>query len=105
MLGISKILWHETGHFGREKYQYNSSEYNTTRVGVILKNSIGQKVKEYIGLWVSDRNIMVNMSTKPTVIVIIQVYMLTSDCEAKGINSVYSQTSEDIKSIKLDVNL
>lgn len=106
ILGISEMKWPDAGDFWSEDFRIihtGSAGNNTTGVGIILSKPPGQKVKGYIQI--SDRIIMVKISSTPTDMVIMQVYMPTSGHAEEEIDTIYSQINEALQSVKASENL
>ena len=104
VLGISEMKWPEEGDFWSGNYRivHTGSVNGNGGVGIILRKSVGMRVKSFLQL--NERIIMIRIETKPVDTVVLQVYMPTTDYEDEEVEDVYEDITEVIKKIEVKKN-
>lgn len=71
--------------------------------GIRVSKALEEKIKRF--MWWSERIILMKIKTKPKGIIIVQVYILTSNSSEKSIEEVYGELEKFTKKVKGDENL
>ena len=100
VVGVSEMRWRGEGDFWSEKHRiiYAGGEENKRGVGIVLKKDLAKRVNKIIQK--SDRLLLVKIQNEPRDIVIIQVYMPTTDYNDEEVEAVYEQLEEMLKEVK-----
>src|SRR5206468_12701496 len=91
ILGMSEIRWKGQGDFNSDGMRviYSGGDQCKQCVALILDEEVGRRVIEVNQ--VSDRLITIKINTKPGEVVLIQVYMPTTEYEDEEIEEMYEQ--------------
>jgi len=93
-MGVSETRWPGEGDFYSEEFRviHSGKEGGQGGVGVILDKRMAISVKEIC--FEGERLMMVKLSGKPVDVVVIQVYMATSDYKEEEIEEMYERRGE-----------
>ena len=100
ILGVAEMRWTGAGEANSEGYKilYSGGQHHERGVGVIIDRQDQASVK---GFWaISDRVILVKLSSKPLDINIIQVYAPTSESSEEELEGFYEQIETAMKQCK-----
>ena len=91
VLGLSEVRWTECGDFGSQGYRvvYSGGEMKERGVAIVLDCETAKRVVEVEQY--SDRVLMVKLQAEPVDIVLVQVYMPTSEHDDEEIETMYEQ--------------
>ena len=105
ILGLSEVRWKEQGDFYSDGYRiiYSGGTESQRGVAVVLDNEISRKVITIDQR--SDRLLVVKIKADPVDLVIVQVYMPTSDHEDEEIDAIYEELEEIMKAQKGNDNI
>jgi len=94
ILGLTEVRWKESGDIVSDKYRviYSGGQQSQRGVCVILDETTSRCVNQV--KYISDRLMMVRLNGEPVDIVIILVYMPTSDYEDEDVEEVYEQIED-----------
>jgi hypothetical protein len=100
ILGMSEVRWKGVGEFTSDEYRiiYSGGETGHRGVAVILDRKFKDRVTKITQH--SDRLILIRIKSEPVDVVLIQVYMPTSDAEDEEVESIYEQIEDLIKKEK-----
>ena len=89
ILGLSEVRWKEGGDFVSDgvRVMYSGGKESQRGVAVIVDNETAKRVTKVIQH--SDRMMLVRIQAEPVDIVVIQVYMPTSEYEDEEIEGMY----------------
>jgi exonuclease III len=99
ILGLSEVRWKGQGYF-RDEYRiiYSGGEKGQRGVAMILDRTIGERVSKIIQY--SERLMLIRVKAEPLDLVLVQVYLPTSDSEDVEVEMLYEQIEELIKGEK-----
>jgi len=102
ILGLSEARWKGNGDFISNGYRiiYSGGRKHTNGVAVVLDKHQATKVKKVIQR--NDRIILVKIDAEPKDIIIIQVYMPTSQHSDQEIEEIYESIEELLKDENAD---
>ena len=105
ILGVSEVRWKGQGDFNSDGMRviYSGGDQCKQGVALILDEEVGRRVIEVNQ--VSDRLIMIKINAKPVDVVLIQVYMPTTEYEDEEIEEMYEQIENIINKQKEDDNI
>lgn len=91
ILGLSEVRWKEEGDYVSDDIRviYAGGKEHQRGVAVLLDSEMAKRVESVIQH--SDRIIMVKLKAEPVDIVVIQVYMPTTDHDDEQVDEVYEQ--------------
>src|SRR3989454_1468360 len=91
VLGMSEVRWKECGDFESEGYRvvYSGRMVKERGVAIVLDCETAKRVVEVEQY--SDRVLMVKLQAEPVDIVLVQVYMPTSEHDDEEIETMYEQ--------------
>jgi len=91
VLGISEVRWKENGDFSSDGFRvvYSGGKDRLRGVAIVLDSKTAKRVIEVDQI--SDRVIVVKLQAEPVDIVLVQVYMPTTDHEDEEIEMIYEQ--------------
>ena len=94
VLGVSEVRWKEGGDFESDGYRvlYSGGNECQRGVAVILDKEAGRRVTQVERC--SDRLMIVKLKAEPVDMILIQVYMPTSDHEDDEIEELYEEVEE-----------
>jgi len=94
ILGVCETRWPGEGDFFSDEYRviHSGKEGGQSGVAVILDKRTARSVLEI--RYEGDRILMVKLKGKPVDIIIIQVYMPTSDYDEEAVETMYEQIEE-----------
>lgn len=97
MLGMTEVRWKKTGDTNSDSYRviHSGGDQSQRGVALILDRTSGQAVSEVECM--SDRLMRVRLSGTPVDIVVIVVYMPTTDYEDEDVEEIYEQMEEAVK--------
>ena len=100
VVGVSEMRWRGVGDFWSEDYRviYAGGEENSRGVGIVLRKELAKRITKIIQK--SDRLMLVRIQNEPRDIVIVQVYMPTTDYNDEEVEAVYEQIEEMLKDVK-----
>jgi len=105
VLGLCEVRWKGGGDFYSDGYRimYEGGEQAERGVGIILNGRTANKVMSVERI--SDRLMMIKLNAEPVDVVIIQVYMPTTEHDDEEVDQMYEQIEELIKKQKGKDNL
>jgi endonuclease/exonuclease/phosphatase family metal-dependent hydrolase len=105
ILGVSEARWKGQGDLMSDGVRiiYSGGEEEQRGVAIMLDEEVAKRVTEIEQC--SDRLIMVRVSATPVDMIIIQVYMPTTDHEDDEIEEMYEQIESMIKKQKGNINV
>ena len=91
IIGLSEVRWLDKGEIVSGKYTmfYSGGTTCERGVAIIMENKIVQSVNKVVCH--SDRLMFVKISAEPVDILVIQVYMPTSDHDVKEVEKMYDE--------------
>ena len=94
VLGLSEVRWKEGGDFVSDgvRVMYSGGKESQRGVAVIVDSETAKRVTKVIPH--SDRMMLVRIKAEPVDIVVIQVYMPTSDHEDEEVEGMYEELEE-----------
>ena len=94
ILGLSEVRWKDGGDLetGEFRFIYSGGKEHQRGVGVILGKELSKRVIDIVK--VNDRLMMVEIETVPVHLIVIQVYMPTSDCKEEELEEMYNKLEE-----------
>lgn len=94
VLGLSEVRWKGRGDFMSDDIRviYSGGEQHQRGVAILLDKETEKRVTAIEQ--VNDRIVMVKVDADPVNVVIIQIYMPTSECEEKEIEEMYEKIEE-----------
>lgn len=94
ILGLTEMRWLGAGDTISDEFRilYSGGKARQRGVGIILDNATSRCVKEVV--YVNDRLIMVRLNGDPVDIMVICVYMPTSDYDDEDVEKVYDEIEE-----------
>ena len=94
VLGISEVRWKESGDFISDGFRvvYSGGNDRMRGVAIVLDSKAAKRVSEVEQI--SDRMIVVKLQAEPVDVVLVQVYMPTTDHEDEEIERMYEQLDE-----------
>ena len=94
ILGLSEVRWKEGGDFMSDGMRviYAGGNENQRGVAVILDGETAKRVTKIVQH--SDRLILVKIQAEPVDLVVIQIYMPTSDHEDEEVEELYEELEE-----------
>ena len=100
VLGLSEVRWKGQGDYMSDDYRiiYSGGEKGQRGVAVVLDRMMSGRVTKVIQC--NERVMLVRMKNELVDIVIIQVYMPTSDSEDEEVEEMYEKIEELIKGEK-----
>ena len=100
ILGMSEMRWQGVGDFVSDEFRviHAGGEKGQRGVAVILDKTFSDRVTKIVQH--SDRLILVRIAAEPVDLVIIQVYMPTTEAEDEEIDQMYEQIEDLIKKEK-----
>ena len=100
VLGLGEVRWDGVGDFVSDEFRvvYSGSKGGQKRVAMIMDNEIGKRVTKIVQH--SDRLLLVRVSAEPVDIVLVQVYMPTTDADDDEVEEMYEQIEELVKKEK-----
>jgi endonuclease/exonuclease/phosphatase family metal-dependent hydrolase len=100
ILGLSEVRWKGQGDFMTDEYRiiYSGGEKGQRGVAMILDRTMGERVSKVIQY--NDRLMLVRIKAEPVDLVLVQVYMPTSDSEDVEVEMMYEQIEELLKGEK-----
>jgi endonuclease/exonuclease/phosphatase family metal-dependent hydrolase len=100
VLGLSEVRWKGQGDFMSDDYRiiYSGGEKGQRGVAMILDRTVGERVSKIIQY--SERLMLIRVKAEPVDLVLVQVYMPTSDSEDVEVEMLYEQIEELIKGEK-----
>lgn len=100
VLGLSEVRWKGTGELQSDEVKvfYSGGEERQRGVAVMMDNETAKSVLEI--QYCSDRLMMVKIKAEPVNVIIIQVYMPTSDHEDDEIEEMYDRIEELMDKLK-----
>jgi hypothetical protein len=100
ILGISEVRWKEGGDFVSDGFRviYAGGMESQRGVGIVLDKETAKGVTKIVRI--GDRILLVKIAAVPVDLVIIQVYMPTTDHEVEEVESLYEKLEDLIKQEK-----
>jgi len=100
ILGLSEVRWEGIGDFMSDEFRviYSGGERGKRGVAVILDKVYGERISKVIQC--NDRLMLVRIKAEPVDIVLVQVYMPTTDAEDEEIEEMYEKIEELVKGEK-----
>lgn len=102
MMGVCETRWPDSTNFNSDDYAiYTSGTHDGSHrngVAVILNKSLNNSVRNFVPL--SDRVMLLQLTTKPVNLNIIQVYAPTTDHDDNEVETFYHQIKELLKATK-----
>src|SRR5438132_4504290 len=100
ILGMSEVRWKGVGDFTSNEYRviHSGGEKGQRGVAVMLDRMFSDRVTKVVQH--TDRLILVRIKADPVHLVVVQVYMPTSDAEDEEIEIMYEQIEEMVKQEK-----
>ena len=94
ILGLSEVRWEDVGDFESEEFRviYSGSKGGQKGVAVLLDREVGKRVIKIVQH--SDRILLIRIKAEPVDIVILQIYMPTTDADDEEIELIYEQIEE-----------
>src|ERR1051325_7480407 len=91
VIGISEVRWKENSDFNSDGFRvvYSGGKDRLRGVAIVLDSMTAKRVIEVDQI--SDRVIVVKLQAEPVDIVLVQVYMPTTDHEDEEIEMIYEQ--------------
>jgi exonuclease III len=105
ILGLSEIRWKDGGDFISDgvRVVYTGGHESKRGVAILMDEKTAKCVKEIERI--SDRLISVTISAQPKDLVVMQVYMPTSDYDDEDIEEMYNKIEEVMGRKKGNINL
>jgi len=102
IMGLSEVRWEGAGDFESDGVRviYSGSKGGQKGVAVLLDGEVGKRVIKVVQHSDRLRLILVRIKAEPVDIVILQVYMPTTDAEEDEIESMYEQMEDLVKKEK-----
>ena len=97
ILGLCEVRWKDCGDYWSDGYRviYSGGDESQRGVALVLNKKLGKRV---VGIdQVSDRILAVEIEARPTNLVVVQVYMPTSNHKEEDVDGVYEQIEEIIR--------
>lgn len=100
ILGLSEMRWKGNGDFISEQFRviYAGGEDGQRGVGIVLDSDAAKRVGEIERF--SERMIMVKVQAEPVNMVVIQLYMPTSDHKDEEVELMYEKLEEILATLK-----
>ena len=100
VLGLCETRWDNNGEFVSDEFRviHAGSKGGQKGVAIILDRKTGENVSKIVQH--SDRLLLVKVKATPVDVVLIQIYMPTSDTEDEEIESMYEQIEDLVKKEK-----
>ena len=97
ILGVCEVRWADTGDFRSDGFRMIYSGHTTRQngVGIILDQKTANSVEKI--RYEGDRLLMVKLRAKPVNMLMIQVYMPTSDYDDEAVEDMYSRIEDLMK--------
>jgi len=97
IVGLTEVRWKETGDVSSDKYRviHSGGQQSQRGVALILDPKTSQSVSEVE--CISDRLMRVRLRGTPVDVVVIVVYMPTTDYEDEDIEEIYEQVEDEIR--------
>lgn len=94
VLGVSEVRWKDSGDLDSDEYRiiYSGGAERQRGVAIIVEKELSKRIT--VIEKISDRLIMVKLEAEPVPLVILQVYMPTSDCDDEEIEEMYDKLDE-----------
>ena len=94
VLGVSEVRWKDGGDFMSDEYRviFSGGGERQRGVGFILGKEFAKRVTEIEKI--SDRLMLIKLETEPVRLVLIQVYMPTSECSDEEVEEMYEKLEE-----------
>ncbi|PNF31362.1 hypothetical protein B7P43_G10068 [Cryptotermes secundus] len=94
VLGVSEVRWKGQGEIRSDDYTvyYSGGEWAERGVAIVVHKSVVRSVVKKIAC--NDRIIALKLKVEPVDILIMQVYMPTSEYENDEVEKVYDTTEE-----------
>src|SRR6516225_7306849 len=94
ILGMSEMRWKGSGDFPSDEYRvvFSAGVVREKGVGIIMRKEMSKRVIDIEKI--SDRLILVKFETEPVHLVVIQVYMPTSDSEEEEVEDMYNKLED-----------
>lgn len=105
ILGLSEVRWKEEGDFMSDDVRviYSGGKEHRQGVAILLDKEMAKRVTNVMQC--NDRMMMIKIEAEPVDIVIIQVYMPTTDHDDEEVEDIYEQLEELIENLKGNDNL
>jgi exonuclease III len=97
ILGLSEVRWRDGGDFMSDDVRviYAGGEESQRGVAVLLDSDTAKRVTKIMRC--SDRIILIKIAAEPVDLIIVQVYMPTSDQDEQDVESLYESIEDLIK--------
>jgi len=104
VLGLSEVRWSGAGDFESDEFRviYSGSkdeqESGQKGVAIILDKEVRQRVSKVVHH--SDRLLLIKITAEPVDVVLIQVYMPTTNAEDEEVEAMYEEIEQLVKKEK-----